>query len=214
MRPIVLIGGGGHCRSVIEAARSCGQRIAGVLDMPSKVGDKILDCEVIGTDNDISRLAGMYDFVVTVGFIDDSDVRAEIIKKVYDGRGRFGTIVASSAVVSPYARIEEGTVVLHNAVVNAGAYVGTNCIINTGAIIEHDTAIADRSHISTGAVVNGGCRIGQDVFIGSGTIVNQGLCVGSGIIVASASLVNRHLNEEGIYAGVPARKIERRWARH
>ena len=53
MRPLILIGGGGHCKSVIEAAESAGYSILGVLDMPEEVGKEILSTKVIGTDDDI-----------------------------------------------------------------------------------------------------------------------------------------------------------------
>lgn len=34
MRPLILVGGGGHCKSVIEAAESKGLVIGGILDLP------------------------------------------------------------------------------------------------------------------------------------------------------------------------------------
>lgn len=54
-RPLILVGGGGHCKSVIEAAESAGCIIKGILDIPSQVGEKVLGYTIIGTDND-----GMY----------------------------------------------------------------------------------------------------------------------------------------------------------
>ena len=52
-KPLILVGGGGHCKSVLEAAESAGYSILGVLDMPEEVGKEILSTEVIGTDEDI-----------------------------------------------------------------------------------------------------------------------------------------------------------------
>lgn len=46
MRPLILVGGGGHCKSVIEAAESAGFTIKGILDLPEYV--VILDYPVIG----------------------------------------------------------------------------------------------------------------------------------------------------------------------
>lgn len=46
MKPIILIGGGGHCKSVIEAAESSGRAIAGILDMAENVGHEILGCKI------------------------------------------------------------------------------------------------------------------------------------------------------------------------
>lgn len=54
-RPLILVGGGGHCKSVIEAAESAGMIIKGILDLPSEVGKNILGYEVIGSDDDIHQ---------------------------------------------------------------------------------------------------------------------------------------------------------------
>jgi len=48
MKPLILVGGGGHCKSVLEAAESAGYSILGVLDMPEEVGQEILSTKVIG----------------------------------------------------------------------------------------------------------------------------------------------------------------------
>lgn len=121
MKPLIFIGGGGHCKSVIEAAESAGYRILGVLDLPEKVGKDILSAKVIGTDEDISTYVDKAEFVVTVGFINNPATRIELYNKVKEAGGRLATIIASTAYVSKYASIGEGTVVMHHAFINAGA---------------------------------------------------------------------------------------------
>ena len=39
---IILLGGGGHCKSVIDVAESAGYNILGILDMPEDVGKQVL----------------------------------------------------------------------------------------------------------------------------------------------------------------------------
>ena len=41
-KPIILVGGGGHCLSVIEAAESEGKKILGILEIPSEFGKEVL----------------------------------------------------------------------------------------------------------------------------------------------------------------------------
>ena len=45
---IVLVGGGGHCKSVIDAVESAGFTILGILDMPEYVGGSVLGYPVVG----------------------------------------------------------------------------------------------------------------------------------------------------------------------
>ncbi len=204
MKPLVLIGGGGHCKSVIEAARSAGYEILGVLDTPEKVGGRVLDCEIIGTDDDVNNYAATVHFVITVGHIKDPSVRQRIAAKVETQGGEFATIIASTARVSSYAQIGSGSVVLHGAVVNAAAVVGRHCIINTLANVEHDANVGDFCHISTGAMVNGDCAVGGGTFLGSQSVMLNGASIPGGCVVAAGSFVRKSLREAGIYAGNPA----------
>ena len=204
MKPLVLIGGGGHCKSVIEAAESAGYHVLGVLDMPEEVGKEVLSTKVIGTDDDILTYADKAEFVITVGFIKNPNTRIKLYNKVKEVGGKLATIIASTAYVSKYATIGEGTVVMHNAFVNAGAKIGNNVILNTFSNIEHDAVIGDQCHISTGTMVNGDCKVGNNCFIGSQSVLANGITVGDDIIVGAGSLVRKSIVVKGIYSGNPA----------
>lgn len=76
---LILIGGGGHCKSVIEVAESAGYNILGILDIPENVGNEILPGhKVIGTDDDIPAYIDKADFVITVGFIKSPAIRIKL----------------------------------------------------------------------------------------------------------------------------------------
>lgn len=173
LKPLILVGGGGHCKSVIDVAESAGYAILGVLDRPEEVGKKVLSYEVIGTDDDMVKYVDRVEFMVTVGQIKFPDLRIKLHKMIEQAGGKLATVVAPTAHVSKYAQLGEGTVVMHQAVVNADAKIGKGCIINTFANIEHDVAIGDYCHISTDAMVNGGATIADGTFVGSQSVVNQ-----------------------------------------
>ena len=202
--PLILVGGGGHCKSVLEAAESAGYSILGVLDMPEEVGKNVLSTKVIGTDDDIPAYIDKAEFVITVGFIKNPAIRIKLYNKVKEAGGKLATVIASSAHVSKYAEIGEGTVVLHQAFVNADAKVGCNVILNNFTNIEHDAVIGDQCHISTGAMVNGECKVGNNCFIGSQSVLANCITVGDDIIVGAGSFVRKSITEKGIYSGNPA----------
>lgn len=204
MKPLVLIGGGGHCKSVIEASESAGFQILGILDMPENVGKEVLSTSIIGTDDDIPIYVDEAAFVITVGFVKDPSIRTKLYNTIKTLGGQLTTVIASTAYVSKYARIDEGSVVLHQAFVNAGAVVGKNTIINTAANIEHDVVIGDHCHISTGAMINGGCKIGERCFIGSQSVLANGITLNDDIIVGAGAFVRESISEKGVYYGNPA----------
>lgn len=204
-RPLILIGGGGHCKSVIEVAESAGYEIQGILDMPDEVGKEVLPGhKVIGTDDEIPQYVEECDFVITVGFIKNPALRIKLYNKVKTAGGRLATIIASTAHVSKYAELGEGTVIMHHAFVNAGAKIGDNCIINTFVNIEHDAEVGNQCHISTGTMVNGECKIGENCFIGSQSVCANCIEIASDIIVGAGSVVRKSIRVKGIYAGNPA----------
>ena len=202
-KDLILLGGGGHCKSVIDVAESAGYNILGILN-PENVGHPVLDYKIFGTDDDIPQYVDNAEFVITVGFIKNPAIRIKLYNKVKELGGKLATIIASTAYVSKYAQIGEGTVIMHNAFVNAGAKVGDNCIISSFANIEHDAIIGNQCHISTGAIVNGECVVGENTFIGSQSVCANCIEIGSDIVVGAGSVVRKSINEKGIYSGNPA----------
>lgn len=201
MEGIILVGGGGHCRSVIDAAESAGIPVAGILERAETEETDVLGYPVLGDDDLIENLAARHEFVVTVGFIRDNRIRERLHRRIKAAGGKLATVIASTARVSPHALIGEGSVVLHHASINACAKIGEGCIVNTAAIIEHDACIGEGCHVSTGAIINGGCRVGDGVFIGSGSILIQGVRIASGAIIGAGSLVRHDVESPGIIYG-------------
>ena len=207
MKNLILIGGGGHCKSVIDVAESAGYTILGILDRSIQEGETVLGYKVLGNDDLVAPFIDKAEFLVTVGQIKSPDIRIRLNKMVKEAGGKLATVIASTAHVSRHALLGEGTVVMHQAVVNAGAHIGTGCIINTFSNIEHDVKIGDFCHVSTGAMINGEAQIGNNSFVGSQSVVNQCVKVCDNTVIASGSVVNKDIVKPGVYAGNPIKHI-------
>ena len=204
MKPLLLIGGGGHCQSVIEVAESCGRTIHGILDVPSEVGKEVLGYPVIGTDAEMAHYVDTCEFVVTVGFIKDPALRIRLYNQVLENGGKLAILIAPTAYVSRHAQIGKGTVVMHHAFVNAGAEVGENVILNTFCNVEHGVRIGHQCHISTGVMVNGDCNVGNNCFIGSQSVLANGVSICDDVLVGAGSFVRKSILKPGVYSGNPA----------
>jgi sugar O-acyltransferase (sialic acid O-acetyltransferase NeuD family) len=200
---LILIGGGGHCKSVINVAERAGFNIIGILDTIDNVGKKVLNYSIVGTDDSIPDYVNKAFFIVSVGQIKDVALRIKLHQKVLDAGGKLATIIANTANVSIYNQIGEGSVVMHQAVINADVKIGVGCIINTFANIEHDVVIDDFCHISTGAIVNGNCIVGKNVFVGSQSVIINGINIAEGSVIAAGSVVSKNIFVKGVYAGNP-----------
>lgn len=200
---LILVGGGGHCKSVIDVAESTGYQIMGILDVAENVGKKVLGYPIIGTDEQIADYIDKAEFIVTVGHIKDATLRIKLHDKITDAGGKLATMIASTARVSHYASIGKGTVIMHQVLVNADAAIGQGCIINTHANIEHDAKIGNYCHISTGAMVNGDCIVGDGTFLGSQSVMVNGIEITAGCVIGAGSLIRKNLSRKGIYSGNP-----------
>nr|WP_297767875.1 acetyltransferase [uncultured Butyrivibrio sp.] len=202
MNKLVLIGGGGHCKSVLDAIyRSGGYEDIIITDPFIPVGTIIMGCKVVGSDDVLPDLYmnGYENAFVTVGSIKDCSLRVRITEKAKKIGYKFPVIVDPSAQISKYAVVEEGSFLAKNVVINAGGKIGKQCIINTGAIIEHDCSVNDYSHVSVGAILCGDVHIGKRSFVGAGTVVVQGVCIGDDSVIGARSIVLADVSDKNVH---------------
>jgi sugar O-acyltransferase (sialic acid O-acetyltransferase NeuD family) len=206
---IILIGGGGHCKSCIDVIEAENRfKIVGIIDIKEKLHQKIFEYEIIACDDDLSDLMREYEYVfLTLGHIKSAQKRIEKFKVLKQLGATFPVIISPLAYVSPHAQIHEGTIVMHHAFVNVSAFIGRNCIVNSGAIIEHDAYIGDHCHISTRTVVNGEVRVGERSFVGSNSVIKNTMSIVPDTIIGAGSVVIKPIDEAGTYGGNPAKRI-------
>lgn len=180
---IILIGGGGHCKSVIDVIEQEGRfEIAGIIEKYVGESEAVLGYPLIGTDDELEQLRQEYSYAfVTIGHLASNKVRVKLFEKLKALGFQIPIIVSPLAYVSKHAKVASGTVVMHHALLNAAVEVGENCIINSKTLLEHDVHVGDNCHISTGAILNGGVSVAANSFVGSSSVVKQGISV-SGFI--------------------------------
>ena len=189
---LMLLGGGGHCSSVLDAAQRMGMFDEIVItDCDMVAGTEFMGSRVVGTDDALLQLFqdGIRMAFISMGSIKSTKLRKLLYRRAMDMGFDFPNIIDPSALVSEYAMLGKGIFVGKNSVINAGARVGDMAIINTGAIVEHGSSIGSFSHISVGAVVCGDSKIGNSVFVGANAAIIQGVKVGANSIVGAGSIV-------------------------
>lgn len=208
---LILVGGGGHCRSCIDVIEAEGRyHISGIVDMKEKIGERVLGYEVIASDDELAVLAREFGtFFITVGHMLRPGRRKSLFERILSYGAALAIVVSPRAHVARSATLGSGTIVMHGAVVNSCSRIGNNGIINSQALVEHDAEVGDHCHISTAAVVNGGCHVGDACFIGSGSVLVHGVEVCAGAVVGAGAVVAKSIQVSGTYTGVPARLLNR-----
>jgi maltose O-acetyltransferase len=124
--------------------------------------------------------------------------------------------------IGPVTRIRPGT-----RVFGRGLDAGRDVFINTGCTLDATDAIVigDEVHLghgvhiltSTHEVGPSGRRagaghsmpvaIGDGVWVGAGAIILPGVAIGGGCVIAAGAVVRTDCTADGMYAGVPARRL-------
>ena len=210
MKDIILIGGGGHCKSVIDTVRELHEyNISGILDLKKKLGTRIDGIEIIGADEELGYYykQGIEYVFITLGSIGDTELRYSIYQKALALGYKFPVIIDNTAIVSKNTRIGQGTFVGKGAIINSGTSIGTNCIINSGVIVDHDCNVGDFCHIASGSTLSGGIIVGNHTHIGTNSTVIQNIKVGSNSVIGAGSVVVKDIGNCTKAYGNPCREV-------
>ena len=205
---IILLGGGGHAKVLIDLINTSGQfEISGILDTQLEIGTKVLNVPVLGDDDLLSGLysKGIKNVCIAIGSVKDN-VRRRIL---FDKVKQMGLLVPyllhpQAIIVSKNVHFSEGVQIMAGVNVQTDSLFKENTIINTGAIIEHDCSIGSHVHICPGAVISGGCTVGDGAFIGAGATIMQEINIGKCVTVAAGAVVVKDVPDRSMVKGVPA----------
>ncbi len=200
---IVLIGGGGHAHSVVDAIERMGQyEIAGFIDQEPTTSYK--EYTTIGSDDDLDAIfkSGITLAAVTVGYLGKSRLRETLFSRAKSLGFAFPPIIDPSAVVANDAIIEEGSFIGKLAVVNSNTNIGAMTIVNSGAVIEHDCCLGDFSHVAVNATLCGNVQAGKFTFVGANAVVIQGVTLGDSALVGAGAVVLGDVKENQKVVGI------------
>ena len=142
----------------------------------------------------------------------DNFKRKEIVKNVYSisKKFRWASIVSKKSIISKKVNIGEGTLIMPGVVINFNSNIGRHCIINTNSTIEHDNRFDDYSSCGPGVTTSGNVTVGELSYLGVGSSIMHGVAILNNTVIGGQSYVNKDCASDGVYYGVPAKKIRKR----
>lgn len=207
-KEVFIIGAGGHAKVIANIINKSGDIVKGFLDDNIPIGTTIIketDYKVVGTICDCYKLQEKYknaEFIIGIG---NNFTRKKIAEEY---KLNWYTAIDPSSQIALDVRIGKGTVILANVCINTSAKIGKHCIINTSAIVEHDNIIQDYVHISPNTTLSGTVNVGELTHIGSGTVVKNNINICNNCIIGAGAVVVKDINEQGVYVGIPSKKIK------
>lgn len=210
VRKLLLLGGGDHCKSIIDSLGGCNTYAGiGIVEKSDNGHAPILGIPVVGTDEDLEKLKreGYTDAFVSLGSIGNTSNRRKLYGMIASLGFSIPNIIDNSAIVSSNSTLGRGLFIGKHAVVNAGSVLGDGVIVNSSATIEHDCTIGAFTHISPGVVLCGNVTIGMDSHIGAGSVIRQQVQLGSRAMIGMGSIVLHNVPDNTLAYGSPCQVV-------
>lgn len=210
MKPVIIVGGGGHSRILIDILKLCEAEIIGITDPDRKKHGLSIDgIRVVGTDDELDNYKSS-DVVLAngLGSIKGTAKRGAVYEHQKKKGFNYIQVIHPSAVISSSVVMGEGVQIMAGVVIQTGCIIGNNVLINTMASLDHDCRIGKNVHIAPGVTISGEVDIGDNVHIGAGATIIQGIKIGPNSILGAGSVVLGNIPANVTAIGVPAKVVK------
>lgn len=203
MKRLAILGASGHGKVVADIALACGWEQIEFFD------DAWPERKVNGhwpvTGNTESLIANISSFDGVALGIGNNAIRREKFLVLDQAGAALVSLVHPQATLSRFCTLGRGCVVMANVVVNIDSRIGSGVILNTACSVDHDSMLGDFVHLSPGVRLAGGVSVGDLSWIGIGSNVRQLISIGSRVTVGAGAAVVKHVPDNDVVVGVPAR---------
>lgn len=199
---LVIMGFGGHARSVADVALTCGYLELLFVEQNAAQEENFLGHRVVKNLDGLD--SSWRDAFPASGDGLQRKKQCETIEKM-------GLSLVS--LVSPLASVGVGSLISSGCFVGKHAHIGPMakigraCIINTGAIVEHEADVGDYSHVSVNAAIAGRSKLGAFSMLGASATIIDRLSVTDCVVIGAGAVVVASIKDPGTYVGIPARRL-------
>jgi len=197
MKKLIIIGCGGHARSVTDVIlfNDPSKEII-FFDKNTRNGESILGFPVI-KDYEVTN----EEVFVAIG---DNKIRNTICEKYFNN---LVSVVSKRAYLGKNTSIGKGVFVAHNAHIGVLSKIKDFSVINTNASIDHECTVGIAATIAPGAVLCGKVVVGNNSWIGANAVVRENTTIADNVIIGMGATVVKNVISEGTYVGCPIRLI-------
>jgi len=200
--PVVLVGGGGHAKVLVDAIEEAAKlEVVGFITINEH--ETLYKYPRLGNDDVLPSVfaSGVRSAVLAIG---DNTRRKRSIDILRRCGFRMASVISPAAVVSRYATLGDGVAILPGAVVNCDSRLGDGVVVNTNASVDHDCILGTCVHVGPGVSLAGAVRVEEGVLLGAGSSVIPGVTIGPWTVVGAGAAVISDLPANVVAVGVPA----------
>jgi len=188
-----LVGYGGHAKEVMA-------------QMGVKLTCFVDDKYVVDGTKPLSEF-NPKEYTLMVAVADSRD-RYDIIDRLPKETKYFTWIHPTALIMDDNVEIGEGSFIGANSILTTNIKIGNHAILNRSNHIGHDCVIGDYFSAMPGAIVSGNVTIYDNVYMGNNSSIREKLSIHSFSTIGMNGSVVKHIEEPGVYVGVPVVKIK------
>lgn len=180
---LLIVGAGGHGRSVAEAVLMAQQfSLVGFLDDGAfAAGADVWGLPVLGpAANFANYLSHATHAVVAIG---NNALRQKMFADLEAVGFMLASVVHPRAMVSPRAQLGKGVAVMAGAIVGTEAVLGQGVIVNCGAVADHHAQVHEFAHLGVNASMAGGSTLGALAWMQAGSAIGYGVNIAPGTVL-------------------------------
>jgi sugar O-acyltransferase (sialic acid O-acetyltransferase NeuD family) len=145
-----------------------------------------------------------YEILVALG---ESEYRKKTIQKL--ANFSFFSLIHNTAIISKDSTIGCGSYIGPYCIITNNVKIGSHSIINRFNSIGHNTRVGNFLSMMSSAVISGNCDIGDCFYMGNNSSIREKITICDNVKIGMNAAVVKNINEKGIYAGIPAKKINK-----
>lgn len=200
LKPLIVIGGGGHASVLIDILRVQKREILAVI-CPDGLSQRSVfngilhlrkDEDVLNYPPDSVRL------VNGIGVLPRSNLKKKLNQYYLSLGYQFETVISEQAWISNEAVIETGAQVFAGAIIQTGAKISAHTIINSKALIEHDSVIGKYNHVAPNATICGQVETSENVYVGASSTLIQNIKLDKNVVVGAGAIVTKNLRIDDV----------------
>ena len=134
-----------------------------------------------------------------------------------------GVIVGDNVTIENYVLLKTGTIVGNNVFIDSYVRSSGNCRIGDDVTLRYGVTVAKAVTIDNGAFISPnvmtiysthkkenkpGTYIGKNAHIGTAAVLGPNVKIADNVVVGALAFVSKNCLEEGIYVGVPAKRMK------
>jgi sugar O-acyltransferase (sialic acid O-acetyltransferase NeuD family) len=182
MKRLIIIGAGGHARSIAEIVLDQGgYALAGFLDDAYPGVQSLWEFPVLGKVDALAGFRGVADAVFVA--IGNNRVRESLFHALSEAGFELPNLIHARAIVSSRAVLWRGVAIMAGAIVGTEAVLGDGVIVNAGAVVDHHARVEDFGHLGVNASMAGGSRLGRGAWMQAGAALGYGVEIDAGQVL-------------------------------